>query len=74
MIVASVALLALAAPFCTFARPDVNDKDGVMRQVVKVVMGWDLATVGGNKIGAWQWVDTNGKCVPSAETQSDPSR
>ncbi|KAJ9096644.1 hypothetical protein QFC20_006360 [Naganishia adeliensis] len=53
-------LLALAAPFCTFAQPDVSDKDGVMRQVVKIVMGWELATVGGNKIGTWQWVDTKG--------------
>lgn len=72
MIVAMMTLLALAAPFCTFAQPDVSDKDGVMRQVVKIVMGWELATVGGNKIGAWQWVDTKGMCVTSVKNSRSP--
>lgn len=24
-------------------------------------IGWELATVDGNKISAWRWVDTGGK-------------
>lgn len=61
MIIATVTLLALATPFCTFAQPDVSERDGTTQRVVKTVLGWELATVGGNKLGVWQWVDASGQ-------------
>lgn len=54
MIMAALTFAALASPFFVSAQPDAFEKESA-------AIGWELATVDGNKIGVWRWIDAGGK-------------
>lgn len=49
---AALTLAALAAPFFVSVQPASSGENPMI--------GWELATVDGNRIGAWQWIDATG--------------
>lgn len=51
-IMAALTLAALAAPFFVSVQR--------ASPVENPMIGWELATVDGNRIGAWRWIDATG--------------